>query len=113
MFTLKLYPSYLLGVCMNIFEASLIEVSIGFPISMQNLTMFPLEAEICKKGSYLDFSEQVNLGTVKVTEVNESGSVPTLFVENKNEKAVFILDSNIRGSSKRRRFFEQMRRSRP
>jgi len=77
---------------MNIFEASLSQVSIGFPISMQNLTMFPLEAEITEKENYLDFSEQVNLGTVKVTEVDESGSVPTLFVENKNKDAVFILD---------------------
>jgi len=81
-----------IGANVNIFESSLSQVSVGFPISMQNLTMFPLEAETNEKENYLDFSEQVNLGTVKVTEVDESGSVPTLFVENKNKEAVFILD---------------------
>ena len=79
---------------MNIFEASLSQVSIGFPIRIGNLTMFPLETELNDKKNYLDFSEQVNLGTVEVTEVDESGSVPTLFVENKNEDAVFILDGD-------------------
>ena len=79
---------------MNIFEASLSQVSIGFPIRIGNLMMFPLETELHDKKNYLDFSEQVNLGTVEVTEVDESGSVPTLFVENKNEDAVFILDGD-------------------
>ena len=77
---------------MNIFKASLSKVSIGFPITMQNLTMFPLEAETSEKEGYLDFTEQVNLGTVKVTEVDASGSVPSLFVQNKNKEAVFVLD---------------------
>lgn len=77
---------------MNIFEASLSQVSIGFPINMQNLTMFPLEAEKSEKENYLDFTEQVRLGTVEVTEVDATGSVPSLFVENKNKEAVFILD---------------------
>ena len=77
---------------MNVFKTSLSEVSIGFPLTMQNLTMFPLEAEASEKEGYLDFTEQVNLGTVKVTEVDASGSVPTLFLENNNKEAVFVLD---------------------
>ena len=77
---------------MNIFERSLTQVSIGFPISMQNLTMFPLEAETSEKENYLDFTEQVKLGTVEVTEVDTAGSVPSLFVKNKTKEAVFILD---------------------
>ena len=34
---------------MNVFKASLSEASIGFPLTMQNLTMFPLEAETSEK----------------------------------------------------------------
>ena len=33
---------------MNIFEASLSQVSIGFPISMQNLTIFPCLGDLSK-----------------------------------------------------------------
>ena len=40
-----------------------------------------------KRKGYLDFTEQVNLGTIKVTEVDASGSAPSLFVENKNKEA--------------------------
>ena len=89
----KVPPPFLSSRCkINIFKNSLSQVSIGFPITMQNLTMFPLEAEISEKENYLDFTEQIRLGTVEVTEVDSSGLVPTLFVENKNEDTVFILD---------------------
>lgn len=77
---------------MNFFEDKISRVSIGFPIQNQNLTVFPLESKEVSGLKYLDFTEEVNKGNVLVKEVDQGGSVPTLFLENKALKPVFILD---------------------
>ena len=88
---------------MNLFEEKISKVLVGFPIYIQNLTMFPLESEESSDLKYLDFTEEVNRGNVKVKEVDQSGSVPTLFLENKALKPVFILDGEHLSGAKQNR----------
>lgn len=58
----------------------------------ENLEITPLLAQASAAADYLTLDEAQNLGLAVVTEVSESGSVPTLLLENNSEKAVFLLD---------------------
>tara|TARA_B100001123_G_C15239719_1_gene998628 strand:- start:515 stop:1417 length:903 start_codon:yes stop_codon:yes gene_type:complete len=65
--------------------------------------MFPLESKEVSKIKYLDFTEEVNKGNVRVKEIDHLGSVPTLLLENKSLEPVFILDGEHLSGAKQNR----------
>ncbi len=70
----------------------LAKVSKGEVQHFENLEVTPLLAESASLADYLVLSEAQAEGLAVVTEVSESGSVPTLLLENKSAQAVFLLD---------------------
>jgi hypothetical protein len=67
-------------------------VSLGEAQSFANLQITPLLAPAAGTADYLTLSEAQELDLAVVTEVSESGSVPTLLLENTADQAVFLLD---------------------
>jgi len=67
-------------------------VTLGEVQSFKNLQITPLLAAANNTADYLTLSEAQSLGLAVVTEVSESGSVPTLLLENTADRAVFLLD---------------------
>ena len=67
-------------------------ISLGEAQCFENLQITPLLAPAAGTADYLTLSETQELGLAVVTEVSESGSVPTLLLENTAEQAVFLLD---------------------
>src|SRR5512135_117193 len=65
---------------------------IGPPIGAANLTMFPLLAPEESPAGYATLDEALAAGTVRVTEVSESGRVPELTIVNDGATAVLVLD---------------------
>lgn len=64
----------------------------GTPQVFQNLTLVPLLGGRAGDADYLTLDEALAAGTARVTEVDESGSVPQLQFQNSGEWAVLLLD---------------------
>jgi hypothetical protein len=77
---------------MTAINKALQAVSLGEVQSFANLQITPLLAATPGIADYLTLSEAQALGLAVVTEVSESGSVPTLLLENSADQAVFLLD---------------------
>lgn len=77
---------------MTAINKALQAISLGEPQSFANLQITPLLAPSAGTADYLTLSEAQALGLAVVTEVSESGSVPTLLLENTADQAVFLLD---------------------
>ena len=67
-------------------------VQLGEPQSYHNLVLFPLQVPQNGVLSYITLAEAIAAGSFTVTEISESGSVPELFVINKGETAVLLVD---------------------
>jgi hypothetical protein len=67
-------------------------VEFGSPVHIKNLSMFPLLLSGEPPAGYLTLDEALAQGWAKVTEVSDSGSVPTLRVSNAGAKPVLIMD---------------------
>jgi len=67
-------------------------ISLGATQGFANLQITPLLAQAVGTADYLTLSEAQALGLAVVTEVSESGSVPTLLLSNTADQAVFLLD---------------------
>jgi hypothetical protein len=79
------------------------EIRVGEPTSHGALTVFPLFAETGGRVDYLLADEAIGAGTVTVAEVGDSGSVPTLVVENTGDTAVLFLEGEeLRGAKQNR-----------
>ena len=87
----------------DVLRETLNNIKVGFPVIRRNISMFPIEKQESSNLKYLDFTEQVNLGTVKVRELNDLGSVPQLALENSNSLPVFILDGEHLSGAKQNR----------
>ena len=61
-------------------------------IGHRNLTLAPLRGEGRRRLDYILAAEAISDGTLTVTEVNESGSVPELLAVNSGEKMILLLD---------------------
>jgi hypothetical protein len=77
---------------MTAINSALNNISLGEPQSFANLQITPLLAKAAGAADYLTLSEAQALGLAVVTEVSESGSVPTLLLSNTADQAVFLLD---------------------
>lgn len=77
---------------MTAINKALQAVTLGEAQSFENLQITPLLATTAGTADYLTLSEALELGLTVITEVSESGSVPTLLLENTADKAVFLLD---------------------
>ena len=77
---------------MTAINKALQAVTLGEVQSFGNLQITPLLAAMPGTADYLTLSEAQALGLAVVTEVSESGSVPTLLLENSADQAVFLLD---------------------
>ena len=87
----------------DVLRETLNNIKVGFPVISRNISMYPIERQEISNLKYLDFTEQVNLGTVKVRELNDLGSVPQLALENSNSLPVFILDGEHLSGAKQNR----------
>jgi hypothetical protein len=78
----------------RIITQELSSITIGDPVYFGGLTMFPLfrDGALPPQPGYLLLEEAITLGTARVTEVGEGGSVPELRFENLGEKPVLLLD---------------------
>ncbi len=72
--------------------ATLDTLEIGDPVSVANLTMFPLLLREEPAPADLTLDEALAGGFASVTEVSEAGSVPELLVKNRAPKPILILD---------------------
>jgi hypothetical protein len=79
------------------------EARVGEPIRHEALTVFPLFTPANGSVDYLLADEALAAGTVTVSEVGESGSVPDLLVENTGDSRVlFIEGEELRGAKQNR-----------
>src|SRR5688572_21752252 len=62
----------------------------GAPVTHGALTVIPLLGPLLSEPEWLTLGEAT--GQVRITEVNEAGSVPTLTVENLGERPILLLD---------------------
>ena len=77
---------------MTAINKALQAVTLGEVQSFENLHITPLLAAVPGIADYLTLGEAQEQGLAVVTEVSDSGSVPTLLLENSAEQALFLLD---------------------
>jgi hypothetical protein len=77
---------------MSAIAERLSRVVVGTPVQYLNLTLFPLLAEGPAQPGYRLLDEALHLGTARVTEVSEGGSVPELRFVNQGDLPVLLLD---------------------
>lgn len=67
-------------------------LEVGDPIGHANLTLVPLRGEGHGQLDYILAAEAIEAGTLTITEVSESGSVPELLAANEAGSMVLLLD---------------------
>ena len=67
-------------------------LTLGTKKSYRNMAVFPLLSEKESSSDYLLLDEGLEANLIVITEVNESGTVPELKVENRSDKNLLILD---------------------
>jgi hypothetical protein len=67
-------------------------VQLGEPQYYHNIVLFPLQVHPNGVLSYITLAEAIAAGSFTVTETSETGSVPELFVINKGDTAVLLVD---------------------
>ncbi|MCB1705575.1 MAG: hypothetical protein KDI17_11965 [Halioglobus sp.] len=77
---------------MTAINKALQAISLGEAQRFANLQVTPLLAANTGRADYLTLSEAQAAGLAVVTEVSDSGSVPTLLLKNTADKAVLLLD---------------------
>jgi hypothetical protein len=79
------------------------DLRIDDPVRHETLTVFPLFTDGNSGLDYLLSDEAISSGSVTVEEVSDSGSVPTLLVENRADSAVLFLEGEeLRGAKQNR-----------
>lgn len=77
---------------MTLVAETLTQLAVGAAERHQNLTLIPLLDAGARATPYLTLHEALAAGLLEITEVSESGSVPTLEARNKGDRGVLILD---------------------
>ena len=89
---------------MNILESFIQNLYTGEPVQVGQLRVTPV---FIREGAQplplLEFEEALGRGLVEVTEVSEGGSVPNLFVRNKADRDVIIVDGELLVGAKQNR----------
>jgi hypothetical protein len=67
-------------------------LTMGTKQSYRNMAVFPLVCDRKSSAEYLLLDEALEENLIAITEVDESGTVPELTVENRSEKNLLILD---------------------
>ncbi len=80
------------GISMTAINKTLQAVTLGEARRFENLHIVPLLAPAASAADYLTLGEAQQQGLAVVTEISDSGSVPTLLLKNDAEQAVFLLD---------------------
>jgi hypothetical protein len=75
-------------------QDSIASLHLGEATLYEGLTVFPLFSESSQEKDYLTLDEALEQGQGRVTEVSESGSVPTLRFENLSDKRVLLVDGD-------------------
>ena len=79
------------------------DVHVAEPTRHETLTVFPLFAQTKSDVNYLLSDEAISAGSVTVEEISESGSVPTLLVDNQTDSPVLFLEGEeLRGAKQNR-----------
>lgn len=79
------------------------QLNVGEPVTVQNLTVFPLFLSQSSGPAYLSSSVAIEQHGLEVTEVSEDGSVPSLMVVNPSSCCVLLLDGEeLRGAKQNR-----------
>ena len=76
----------------EVLHETLTKLTLGSPLSFKGLGVVPLLRFDATDPDWLTSDEAIGGGLLEVTEVTEGGSVPTLRVVNKGDRAVFLLD---------------------
>ena len=88
---------------MRTIENILKEVAVGPPRTFGGLTVYPLSGTDGGAPSYTTLDDALAAGTARVTEINESGSVPELAFHNDGERPVLVLDGEELAGAKQNR----------
>ena len=67
-------------------------LEVGDPIGHANLTLVPLRGERRTRLQYMLAAEAIGAGSLEITEISESGSVPELLATNKAQSMILLLD---------------------
>ncbi len=67
-------------------------LQVGDPIGHANLTLVPLRGPRQERLQYMLATEAIGAGTLEITEISESGSVPELLATNKAQSMILLLD---------------------
>ncbi len=67
-------------------------LQVGDPVGHANLTLVPLRGGRRERLEYLLAAEAIQAGTLEITEISESGSVPELLAANKAANMILLLD---------------------
>ncbi len=77
---------------MNIIAETLSRLRLEQPITFRNMTMYPIVGGSIGEPDYVVLDDAIRLGSAKVTEISEQGSVPELSVVNDSDQLVFLLE---------------------
>jgi hypothetical protein len=77
---------------MTALETAIAGIRLGTPVTLANLTLFPLFGGASGEPGYLTLGEALAAGQARITEVSEQGSVPELRVLNEAERPLLLLD---------------------
>jgi hypothetical protein len=77
---------------MNPIAETLSALSVGAPVEVGNLTVFPLTTRTESAPDYLVLDEALARGFARVTEVSEAGAVPELLFVNESEEKILLVD---------------------
>lgn len=75
----------------------------GEPVQVGQLKVTPVFIREEHALPYLEFEQALGRGLIEVTEVSEGGSVPNLFVKNKADRDVIIVDGELLVGAKQNR----------
>src|SRR6266487_3304682 len=77
---------------MNIIAETLSGLRLEQPVTFRNMTMYPIVGGSIGEPDYVVLDDAIRLGSAKVTEISEQGSVPELSVVNDSDQLVFLLE---------------------
>lgn len=77
---------------MNSSHDAMGSLSIGEPATVRNLTVFPLLDKEPRTPSYLLLAEAIARQSVTISEISESGAVPSVKLDNRGDRPVLLLD---------------------
>jgi hypothetical protein len=88
---------------MKVLESFIENLYTGEPVTVGKLKVTPVFIREERALPFLEFEEALARNLVEVTEVSEGGSVPALFVNNKADRDVMIVDGELLVGAKQNR----------